>query len=207
MKALNKIVFYLTKAIRIIGTLILCGIILSVTAGIVSRYVFNKPFSWTEELTTFLMVYLCYFSAYITTVDKKHIVADFLIAKAPEKFQKIVSIFSKILMIVFFVVVCISVIKVLPTLVWKSGVLEIHRRFYYYPVFAMCACSAFAVCVDILNDIFPGYNLIDEEIAKEEALAKEQERLEAEEMQKNMDKFMEEAEKELGSAEKEGKND
>ncbi len=195
MKLLNYIVFYMTKIIRFIGTLVLCGIFLSVTAGIVSRYVFNKPFSWTEELTTFLMVYLCYISAYVTTVDKKHIVADFLIARAPVKFQKIVGVFSKLLMIVFFVIVCISVTKLLPTLVWKSGVLGIHRKYYYYPVLCMSACMAFAVVVDILNELLPGYDLIDAEIEKEMAAAKEAERLEAEEIQKNMDKFMEEAEK------------
>ena len=205
MKVLNKMVFFLTKVVRVFGTVVVCGIILSVTAGIISRYVFNKPFSWTEELTTFLMVYLCYFSAYLTTVDKKHIVADFLIAKAPSKVKKAVAVFSKLLMILFFVVVCISVCKLLPTLVWKSGVLEIHRRYYYYPIFAMCAASAFVVFVDILNDIFPGYDLLVAEREKEEALAREQERMEAEEMQHNMDIFMEDAAKAIEHTEKEEK--
>lgn len=203
MKVLNRLVFILTKFVRFFGTIVLCGIILSVTAGIVSRYVFNKPFSWTEELTTFFMVYLCYFSAYLTTVDKKHIVADFLIAKAPAIVKKTVAIFSKLLMIVFFVVVCVSVCKLLPTLIWKSGVLEIHRKYYYYPVLAMCAASAFAVFVDILNDIFPGYDLMEIEREKEKQFAHEQERLEAEEIQRNMDRFMEDAALESERVEKE----
>ena len=69
----------------------------------------------------------------------------------------------------------------------------------------MCAASAFVVFVDILNDIFPGYDLLVAEREKEEALAREQERMEAEEMQHNMDIFMEDAAKAIEHTEKEEK--
>lgn len=102
MILLNKFVFWCNKIIGVIGCLVLSAIMLLITAGIISRYFFNSPFSWTEEVTTFLMVYLCYISAALTTVAKKHIVADFFIGKAPEKFQKAVSYFSRGLMLLFF---------------------------------------------------------------------------------------------------------
>lgn len=190
MKILNAIVYWVNFALRKIGAAILSVMFLSITAGIISRYVFNKPLSWTEELVCFLMVYLCYISAAITTAEKKHLVADFLIAKAPEGFRKAVSVISRILMIVFFVVVCISIIKLLPGLVWRSGVLLIHRKFYYFPILVSCMIMTFDVIVDILNDIYPGYDLIKQK--KEEAALAEklQEEKEAEEIQKSMDSFM-----------------
>ena len=160
MKLLNKILYWGYKLIQIIGGIVLSAIMLVITAGIISRYAFNKPLTWTEELTTFLMVYLCYLSAALTTVQKKHIVADFFINKAPKGFQKAVSLFSRMLMIVFFTVVCISISKLLPQLTWRSGVLEIHRKYYYYPVFAMSIYMVYAVIVDILNDFFPGYDIM-----------------------------------------------
>lgn len=197
MKILNAIVYWVNWAMRKIGAIVLTTIFLSITVGILSRYLFNKPMSWTEELVCFLMVYLCYISAAITTAEKKHLVADFLIAKAPPLFRKIISVVSRLLMILFFVVVCISILELLPTLVWRSGVLLIHRRFYYYPVLVSCIIMTFDVVVDILNDIFPGYDLIQKKKEEAALLAKQQEEAEALEIQKSMDDFMAESAAEL----------
>lgn len=202
MKALNLVVYWVNFSMRKLGAAVLTVIFLSITAGIVSRYMFNSPLSWTEELVCFLMVYLCYISAAITTAEKKHLVADFLIAKAPENFRKAVSVISRILMIVFFVVVCISIIELLPTLVWKSGVLLIHRKFYYYPVLVCCIIMTFDVVVDILNDIFPGYDLIKQKEEEEAIKAKQIEEAEAMEIQKSMDEFMAESAAELNEKER-----
>ncbi len=191
MILLNKFVFWCNKIIGVIGCLVLSAIMLLITAGIISRYFFNSPFSWTEEVTTFLMVYLCYISAALTTVAKKHIVADFFIGKAPEKFQKAVSYFSRGLMLLFFLVVCISVAKLIPQLTWTSAVLEIPRKYYYLPVFSMCAFMFAAVSVDILNDIFPGYDIISQENARIQEEERQKEQEEAEAIQKNMDAFLE----------------
>lgn len=196
MKTLNAIVYYVNQAMRKIGAVVLTVMFLSITAGIISRYVFNAPLSWTEELTCFLMVYICYISASITTAEKKHLVADFLIAKAPAGFQKIVSMISRILMIIFFTVVCISILELLPTLVWRSGVLLIHRKFYYYPVLISCILMAFYVVVDILNDFFPGYDLMKQKKQEAALAAKAQEEEEALEIQHSMDSFMAEVDEE-----------
>lgn len=197
MKILNAIVYWVNWAMRKIGAIVLTIIFLSITVGILSRYLFNKPMSWTEELVCFLMVYLCYISAAITTAEKKHLVADFLIAKAPPLFRKIISVISRLLMILFFAVVCISIVQLLPTLVCRSGVLLIHRRFYYYPVLVSCIIMTFDVVVDILNDIFPGYDLIQKKKEEAALLAKQQEEAEALEIQKSMDNFMAESAAEL----------
>lgn len=197
MKILNAIVYWVNWAMRKIGAIVLTIIFLSITVGILSRYLFNKPMSWTEELVCFLMVYLCYISAAITTAEKKHLVADFLIAKAPPLFRKIISVISRLLMILFFAVVCTSIVRLLPTLVWRSGVLLIHRRFYYYPVLVSCIIMTFDVVVDILNDIFPGYDLIQKKKEEAALLAKQQEEAEALEIQKSMDSFMAESAAEL----------
>lgn len=201
LKILNALVYWINETMRKIGAGVLTVIFLSITAGILSRYVFNKPLSWTEELVCFLMVYLCYISAAITTAEKKHLVADFLIAKASPKFRNIISILSRILMIIFFVVVCISIMKLLPTLVWKSGVLLIHRKYYYYPVLASCIIMAFDVVVDILNDIFPGYDLIKQKKEEKAAAERKREEEEALEIQRSMDSFMAESSAELNRKE------
>lgn len=190
MKVLNQILYWCYQIIQVIGAIVLAAIMLIVTAGIISRYFFNSPFSWTEEVTTFLMVYLCYISAALTTVQKKHIVADFFITKAPQKFQQAVSVFSRVLMIVFFVVVCISILQLLPQLTWKSAVLEIPRKYYYLPVISMSAFMIFAVFVDILNSIFPGYDIMANINRKHDEAEKAAEQADAAAMQEKMDAFL-----------------
>lgn len=197
VKRLNQAVFWINFALRKLGAAVLAVMFLSITAGIVSRYIFDSALSWTEELVCFLMVYLCYISAAITTAEKKHIVADFLVAKAPEAFKRAISILSRILMVVFFVCVTISITQLLPTLVWKSGVLLIHRRFYYYPILISCIIMTFDVLVDILNDFVPGYDLISQQKEREARAAKEAEDAEAEVLRKSMDDFMHASEAEL----------
>lgn len=190
MKVLNQILYWCYQVIQVIGAIVLAAIMLIVTAGIISRYFFNSPFSWTEEVTTFLMVYLCYISAALTTVQKKHIVADFFITKAPPKFQQAISVFSRILMIVFFVVVCISIFQLLPQLTWKSAVLEIPRKYYYLPVISMSAFMIFAVFVDILNSIFPGYDIMANINRKHDEAEKAAEQADAAAMREKMDAFL-----------------
>ena len=196
VKLLNQIVYWVNFALRKLGAAVLAVMFLSITAGIVSRYFFNRPFSWTEELVCFMMVYLCYISAAITTAEKKHMVADFMVAKAPESFKRAISILSRVLMVVFFVCVIISITKLMPTLVWRSGVLLIHRRFYYYPILISCFIMTFDVLVDILNDFFPGYDMIALAKEREAEAAKKAEKIEAEEIRKSMDDFMKASESE-----------
>lgn len=54
------------------------AIIMIVSVGIVSRYIFSHAISWIEEICCLLLVWLCYLSASLTTVTKEHVVADFL---------------------------------------------------------------------------------------------------------------------------------
>lgn len=194
MKALNYILFYCSKALRVLGNVILAAILLTITAGIISRYVFGKPFTWTEELSTLLMVSLGYISAVVVTVEKKHIVADFLVANAPPHFKHGVSVFSNVVAICVFVFICVSSSHMLfPKIIYRTPALGIPRSVFYWPIFSTCAFMIFAVVVDILNGIFPGYNVVEIAAKKEAELAIRQGLKEAAESEKAMDEFLQQA--------------
>ena len=42
---------------RIIGILCTVSIILTLSAGVISRYVFNRPFFWTDEVARILLIW------------------------------------------------------------------------------------------------------------------------------------------------------
>jgi TRAP-type C4-dicarboxylate transport system permease small subunit len=191
LKVLNYLVFYLTKILKFIGNITLIAILLTITLGIVSRYIFSKPFTWTEELATFLMVNLGYISGAIVTVAKKHIVADFLVQKAPQKLRTIVVFLSKFIAISVFMMIVLSSYRMFTsTSVYRSAALGLPRQIYYIPLFSMSAFMIFAIIVDILNEIFPGYNIQEMAIKKEEELAIKEELMEAKEVKEKIDVFL-----------------
>jgi TRAP-type C4-dicarboxylate transport system permease small subunit len=200
LKVLNYIVFYLDRILRIIGNLILSTILIVITLGIISRYVFNAPFTWTEELTTFLMVNLGYISGTIVTIANKHVVADFLIAKTPPAFKKTMAIFGKLISICVFLLIAVSAYQQFVTrAAYRTAALGIPRPFFYAPLMVMCSVMVFVVVVDILNEIFPGYNIREIAAKKEAELALQEEMRMAEESEKEMDEFLQTAKNETGN--------
>lgn len=190
MKGLNKTIYCGYILFRNIGAACLLAIYLSITAGIVSRYVFNRPFTWTEEVCTFMMAHVCFMSACITTAQKKHIVADFLVARASAAFKRVVNNVSRVLEMSFFVALFFSVVTILPQLVWKSPALQIPRQMYYISALVGSVYMFLAVLTDILNDFFPGYDLMAQANKRAALAAEAAERAAAEEMAKDMDSFM-----------------
>lgn len=196
MKILNYLVFYLTRILKFVGNITLIAILLTITFGIISRYIFSKPFTWTEELATFLMVNLGYISGAIVTVAKKHIVADFLIQRAPKKLQTTVLFLSRFIAISVFLMICLSSYRMFTsTSVYRSASLGLPRQIYYIPLFSMSAFMVFAIIVDVLNDIFPGFNIQEIAIKKEEELSIKEELIEAREAKEKIDEFLNDSQK------------
>ena len=70
---------------------------------------------------------------------------------------------------------------------------------FYAPLMVMCSVMVFVVVVDILNEIFPGYNIREIAAKKEAELALQEEMRMAEESEKEMDEFLQTAKNETGN--------
>ena len=71
---------------------------------------------------------------------------------------------------------------------------EIPRQWYYVPVVVMCIYMAFAVVVDLLNELFPGYNYWRQRQDELDKLAEAEEAALMKESMESVDAFMEEQE-------------
>ena len=109
-KALNRFILVSYDVIKNIAGAVMVAIIMIVSVGIVSRYIFSHAISWIEEICCLLLVWLCYLSASLTTVTKEHVVADFLSGSLPANMQKVLRSMIRIGEIIFFGVVTYSVI-------------------------------------------------------------------------------------------------
>lgn len=189
-KALNRFIIVSYDIVKNISGAVMIAIILIVSVGIVSRYVFSHAISWIEEICCLLLVWLCYLSASLTTVSKEHVVADFVSGTLPVNLQKMLRILIRLGEIIFFAVVTYSVICLLPRLTNVSAALKLPRYWYYLPVLVFSAYMALAVIVDMINDFIPGFDYFEQRKEKEEQERLELERSENEAMLKRVDEFM-----------------
>ena len=75
-----------------LGAAILTAIILVVLGGVVSRYVFNASFSWTEEAGLWLFTYLIFAVLPIATRRSRHIALNIVHDLLPPRGRSVVSI-------------------------------------------------------------------------------------------------------------------
>lgn len=91
MKGKKKITFktIVTNLDAIITcvTLSLCTIL--VNANIFSRYIFNKPIYWAEEVATSLFIWTVFVGSAYAYRNHSHLGVDILVKMLPEKFKKL----------------------------------------------------------------------------------------------------------------------
>ena len=95
-KALNRFILVSYDVIKNIAGAVMVAIIMIVSVGIVSRYIFSHAISWIEEICCLLLVWLCYLSASLTTVTKEHLVSFFLSGSLPVNMHKFFIIMIRI---------------------------------------------------------------------------------------------------------------
>ena len=73
-------------------------------AQVVTRYGFNHPLTWPEELCTLLLVWMTFFGASLLLKKEQHIEIDFFTKLLPLPTQKVIALLNIVLMFGFLVV-------------------------------------------------------------------------------------------------------
>jgi len=151
VQMLNKIIYFGYKILVNFGAGLLALIICTITLGVISRYVFNKPFMWTEELGIFLLVWISFIGACCAGARSKHVLINLFLQKLSDKKAKAVELFGNIFVLFFLVVMLISSIYIQPkTIKLLSIVLRIPRNLYFLPVLIT---SVYLMIITIRNTL------------------------------------------------------
>jgi len=105
MNLFEKIVNFIvsiSKAIAAIG--IAAGVGLAFV-NVVGRYIFESSFTWAGELTIYMFLWSTFFGAVYCFKKDAHIAVDVLLAKAPAKIAKFLTIISIIVAFVYVVAI------------------------------------------------------------------------------------------------------
>lgn len=106
MKTIDKILDIIEKVCQYVGALLLVGMLFSLSVQVISRYVFNTGFAWTEESARYMMVMMVFVGAVACTKQGIHVAVDAI----EEMFPKTVPVL-KTIQLVLMLVYCGVVFK------------------------------------------------------------------------------------------------
>ncbi|MFD1037330.1 TRAP transporter small permease [Virgibacillus byunsanensis] len=90
-----------------ISGILLAILALSVFYEVVSRYVFNNPTIWANEISIYLMQFIVFFTMGILLIEGKHIRVTFLIERLTGNARKAFEIIIVLLIFIFALVLII----------------------------------------------------------------------------------------------------
>ena len=99
---INKVTVYFAQASA------LCGILLTlvVVSGAVSRYVFNHPLGWRDEISAYIFIFHCFLALAYATYREAHIAAEMLFVHFPPRLQFIIAFIAYILALLCTSIIC-----------------------------------------------------------------------------------------------------
>lgn len=107
LNALAKIINVINKLSVIMSATVLGLLVFTVTYEIVARFIFNSPSIWTNEISTYLLQFLAFFSMGQLLIERKHVRVTFLIDKLRGLNRKLLEIFTVFLTIPYSVILVI----------------------------------------------------------------------------------------------------
>ncbi|UCG64918.1 MAG: TRAP transporter small permease [Deltaproteobacteria bacterium] len=128
---------------RMIGILCTVSIILTLSAGVISRYVFNQPFFWTDEFARILLIWSIFIGAamgFRKGTSTAHIGMDYFVSLLPQKAKKVAVRFGWLVNMLFCVLILmIGTIFFIQTISFRTAALDISKGFIYVclPIFGI----------------------------------------------------------------------
>ncbi|MBE8146855.1 TRAP transporter small permease [Brevibacterium casei] len=84
---------------RTIGILLMVGVFVLVLLQVVTRYVFDSPLSWTEEVARLTLVWLTFIAAAFVSSRRSHITVDLIATVVPPRVGRVIGTFARLVVL------------------------------------------------------------------------------------------------------------
>lgn len=101
MRGLNSILQPVRKVVYVVVVSMFALQVIVVFAQVIWRFVFNDPFSWSEELARYLQVWIILLASSVCIHEGSHLAVDYLVHYLPFRYRKSLALLVTILMMVF----------------------------------------------------------------------------------------------------------
>ena len=128
---------------RTIGIICTISIILTLAAGVISRYVFNQPFFWTDEFARILLIWSIFIGAamgFRKGTSTAHIGMDYFVSLLSKKPKKIALGFMWMVNMFFCILILfIGISFFIRTITFRTSALDISKGFIHIclPIFGI----------------------------------------------------------------------
>lgn len=95
------------RAVRFLLVVLMSTIVIDVLAQVFSRYLFNAPLGFTDELAGFLLIWVGLLGAAYATGEKQHLAIDLLKMRVSPSSQRRLEVVVSLLTVLFAVAVLI----------------------------------------------------------------------------------------------------
>lgn len=147
------------KYIKFINLFLFCVLGLNMFSQIIARYIFKSPFTWSDELSRFIFIYMVWLSCVLVTKNNLNICLYVFYNRLKENHKRIVDFIVDIIIILFFSVVLFGGWEMMVlNKNFRTPGLNILRMYIYLPV----TLSAFLL---ILYKSLNFYMILNKEIS------------------------------------------
>jgi TRAP-type C4-dicarboxylate transport system permease small subunit len=118
-----------------LSLLLLLSMVVVVFLQVLTRYVFEAPLSWTEELSRYCLVWLSFIGAAMALKAKGHFAVEYLIHKFPQRFHRTAELALLVIIGVFLVALLDTGITVFQvTHMQTSPALQVPMSYVYFSI-------------------------------------------------------------------------
>ena len=126
-----------------VAAFVLAALCLMTFADVVGRYFFNKPFTFTVEITELAMGLIVYFAVGLTTHANEHISVDFVTLRLSDWLRALVELLTNLVALAFLAVMVWRVWLRAVDLLANGDVTQVWRIPLWPVAFAMAFGSVF----------------------------------------------------------------
>jgi TRAP-type C4-dicarboxylate transport system permease small subunit len=125
-KLLDSHLVLVRKLVRIVIISLFAVQVLVVFGQVIWRFVFNNPFSWSEELARYLQIWLVLLTSSICIKKGRHLAMDFITHFLPFKYNKILQVIIMVFIMFFTLIIIIfGIHMIIVTINQKTAALEV----------------------------------------------------------------------------------
>ena len=108
---MNKVSHTVNRIVRFILVIMLSVMIIVVLFGVLNRFLLKLPFSWTEEVSRFLMIWICMLGSTIAVKNGSHVAVSYFVSKFREDSRQKIAFINHLLIIAFLIIPSLYGIK------------------------------------------------------------------------------------------------
>jgi len=112
---MKKALGVLEKGIEYIGGFFVLIMTLVILLQVIARFVFNSPFTWTEELARYLFVYITFLGAGLLVYQRSHLFVEIVFNLFPSTVKKVVQMIIDLIVAGFSAYVIRSAVSLMGT--------------------------------------------------------------------------------------------